>query len=430
LLPALPSAAERVRAELTLRMILTPVLTATRGFTAVEAAQNLQRARQLCQLVDDPTLSVPVLTGLGRVHLLQADCRAIAELTAEARRVLDQVTAPALALQLHGQLGTFAVFRGAHAEAQRHYAHVLALFDPKIHGSIMFTAGMDPSVNTLCFTAFSNCHTGYLDQARRQIEQGLARAEAIAHPFSLVLALSLARFVLNFHGEFVRARQLMERCFVLATEHGFPLYALMSVLGDGSISVQRGEAEVGIPKLREGLIRHRATGAQLFLPYYLSFLAEAYQRLARPDEGLQVIAEALGLMETNWDRHWEAELYRLKGELILQSTVHSPQSAVKKGPKSKVQSPKSKGPDTQYPTPNTQVEAAAEACFLRAIEIARRQEARLLELRTTLSLSRLWRRQGKRDAARRQLTEIYGWFTEGFETPDLQAAQALLAELR
>jgi hypothetical protein len=135
-------------------------------------------------------------------------------------------------------------------------------------------------------------------------------------------------------------------------------------------------------------------------------------------------------METNWDRHWEAELYRLKGELILQSTVHSPQSAVKKGPRSKVQSPKSKVPDTQYPTPNTQAEAAAEACFLRAIEIARRQEAKLLELRTMLSLSRLWRRQGKRDAARRQLTEIYGWFTEGFETPDLQAAQALLAELR
>jgi predicted ATPase len=183
-----------------------------------------------------------------------------------------------------------------------------------------------------------------------------------------------------------------------------------------------GDAETGLTKLREGIEQYRASGAQLVLPYYLSNLAEAYRQLQKPAEGLQVVAEALQLVETNLDVFWEAELHRLKGELTLQQER---QKAKGKSQKAKVKI----NPQSLTPNPQRGVQQEAEGYFLKAIEIARRQEAKLLELRAVMSLARLWQHQGKNAEAKSMLAEIYGWFTEGFDTPDLQAAQALLETL-
>src|SRR5262249_25084402 len=158
-----------------------------------------------------PTLQVTVLIRLGRVYIARADRRAMEELAEQDRCLLDGQPDLALAIQLHCQLGKFTLYRGEHAQAQYHAAQILQLFDPTVHHSLGFAVGLDPAVVALCFAAWSSCFTGYLDRARRQVEQGVALAEAIGHPFSLVSALTLTRLVLNCCGELEQSRQFTER---------------------------------------------------------------------------------------------------------------------------------------------------------------------------------------------------------------------------
>ena len=176
--------------------------------------------------------------------------------------------------------------------------------------------------------------------------------------------------------------------------------------------VEQGRGEEGIAQMRQGIADYKATEAEAVRSYYLALLAEAYGEIGQAEEGLSVLAEALAFVDKTGERFHEAELYRLKGTLTLQSEV--------RGPKSEVSDP-------QPLTPSPQAEA--EACFHKAIEIARRQQAKSLELRAAMSLSRLWQLQGKHTEARQLLAPIYGWFMEGFETADLQDAKALLAAL-
>jgi predicted ATPase len=189
--------------------------------------------------------------------------------------------------------------------------------------------------------------------------------------------------------------------------------------------VEQGQGEAGMAQMRQGLAAYRATGANVKVPYFLALLAEAYRTMGQAEEGLGVLAEALAVVEITGERLCEAELYRLKGQLTLQSKTGLTQV----GSKSQASQTTSAVPSPRYPTPSTQAEAEAEACFHRAIEIARKQQAKSWELRAVVSLSRLWQRQGKKDEARHMLAEVYGWFTEGFETKDLQEAKALLEEL-
>jgi predicted ATPase len=182
----------------------------------------------------------------------------------------------------------------------------------------------------------------------------------------------------------------------------------------GGALAEQGQVEEGIAQMQQSLAAFRAMGAEGGSAWIslLPWLATAYAKAERREEGLSVVAEALAFVDKTGGRFSEAELYRLKGTLVLQSGVRGPES---------------ENPNTQYPTPSTQEEA--EACFHKAIEIARRQQAKSLELRAAMSLSRLWQQQGKKDEARQLLAEIYGWFTEGFDTKDLQEARALLDEL-
>jgi tetratricopeptide (TPR) repeat protein len=173
--------------------------------------------------------------------------------------------------------------------------------------------------------------------------------------------------------------------------------------------------------MRQGLSAYQATGAETGQSARLALLAEAYGELGQTEEGLSALAEGLAFVNKTGERFYEAERYRLRGELTLtQSSVRSLGSSVKKGPKSKVQGAKSS---------KTKSQEEAEACFLKAIDIAQKQQAKSLELRATVSLARLWQQQGKAQQAHEMLAEIYGWFTEGFDTKDLQEAKALLDSL-
>jgi predicted ATPase len=189
----------------------------------------------------------------------------------------------------------------------------------------------------------------------------------------------------------------------LSSEQGFALPLAWGTIERGWALAEQGQAEAGIAQIRQGLAAQQVTGAELYRPYWLALLAEAYRKVGESEEGLHVLAEALAVVDKNGERFYEAELYRLKGELTLaQSSVQSLESSIQK---------------------------EAEACFCKAVEIARRQQAKSLELRAVMSLAKLWQRQGKPKEAHEMLAEIYGWFTEGFDTKDLQDAKALLDEL-
>jgi predicted ATPase len=188
----------------------------------------------------------------------------------------------------------------------------------------------------------------------------------------------------------------------LSTEHGFAQWAALGTFLQGWALVAQGQDETGVAQMRQSFAAYRATGAGNWRPYALALLAGAYGKVEQAEDGLAVLAEALTVAHKTEERTWEAELHRLKGELTLQSRVESLESGAQK---------------------------EAEECFRQAIKVARGQRAKSLELRATMSLSRLWHIQGKKDEAREMLAEIYSWFTEGFDTADLQEAKALLEEL-
>jgi len=207
---------------------------------------------------------------------------------------------------------------------------------------------------------------------------------------------------------------------VLAREHGFPLDLAWGTILHGWALAERGQGEEGIAQVQQGWAACRATGVEVYRPYFLALLAEAYGQSGQIDNGLATAAEALDLVNTTGERFYEAEVPRIKGELLLTQKIKR-QKSKGKSQNSKIETaPRSLTPDPQGET---------EACFRKAIEIAQRQQAKSLELRAVMSLARLWQRQGKTAEARQQLAEMYGWFTEGFDTKDLQEARTLLTVL-
>jgi len=282
-------------------------------------------------------------------------------------------------------------------------------------------------VTCLCYTTWVLWVLGYPDHALRRIHETLVFAQELSHPFSLAWALHFAARLHLFRRENHAAQERAEAVIALAREHGFESWEAEGTIPWGLALVEQGRGEEGITQLQRGLAAYRATGGMFELTYYLGLLAEAYRKTRQPEKGLAVLAEVLEMAEKTGEGFYEAELYRLKGELtLLQSNVQRLRSSVTTGLKSKVQGSRAKTPSTQHPTSSTQ---EAEACFHKALEVARRQQAKSLELRAGMSLVRLWQQQGKGKDAHGLLVEIYGWFTEGFDTQDLREAKALLEEL-
>jgi predicted ATPase len=269
---------------------------------------------------------------------------------------------------------------------------------------------------------------GYPDQALEKSRAALALAQKLSHAFSMAFAFIFAAITHQFRGEGPIAQEQTEAAITLCKEQRFPVWLAYGTVLQGWVLANQQPSEAVITTIRKGIAAWRATGAEASLPLLLAMLAEAYGKAGQAKEGLTVLEEALAIAQKNHERYYEPELYRLKGELSLQSEVRSPESEVKTSlgqvktsqDKSAVSDPRPLAPDPQ---------SEAEACFHRAIAIAREQSTKSLELRAVMSLARLWQQQGKQHAARNILSEIYGWFTEGFETVDLQAAKSLLDQL-
>jgi DNA-binding winged helix-turn-helix (wHTH) protein/predicted ATPase len=410
LLDTLPDTPERKHLELGLRQLVSTALYTTRGFMDAELEANLQRAQQLCYELEDDTMLVSILVGLGRLYQARAHRAAIAELEQQEYRLAERVQDAQLLLQLHTQLATVATFRGLHARAAKHYQHVLRHHDPQASSLSLSSFGGDPLVVASSWSGVSLSLAGQPDLGWGRIAQALVRAEELNQPLALGNGLFCAALVKLLRGEYDEAWQLAQKMDALTREHHFPLYRLAGVVLQSGIEVQRGALEENTAGIITGLSQYRAIGAEQLMPFFLSFLAEGYRQQGKVEEALQAVTDALNLTATNFDVFWEAELYRLKGTLTLQSQT----SPTRVSDKSKTSRDKS--------------EVEAEESFLRAIEISRQQGAKLLELRAVTSLARLWHRQGKKDEAHARLAEIYGWFTEGFDTEDWQTARALLAE--
>jgi predicted ATPase len=273
-------------------------------------------------------------------------------------------------------------------------------------------------VTCLCYDALALWYLGYTDQALRKIQEALSLAQERSHPFSLAYALYHTASHHRFRRQEQAAQEWAEKAITLSTEHGFHFWLVLGTIVRGRALAERGQAEEGIGQIRQGLATCRAAGAGIGQTNYLAMLAEGYVQAGQAREGLTTLAEALDLVQKTGEHSHEAELYQLKGELTLQQEN---QKAKVKGQKSKIET------SSQPLTPSTQAEA--EACFLKAIDIARKQQAKSWELRAATSLTRLWQQQNKKAEAHKLLSDVYNWFTEGFDTKDLQEARGLLGEL-
>jgi predicted ATPase len=398
LLKTLPDTPARAQQELDFQLALGPVLMATKGNAAPEVAQAYTRARELCHQVGETPRLFPALVGLWRSYLVRAEVPAAREVGEQLLELAQRQRDPALLLEAHRALGMTLYFPGELTAARVHLEQGLTLYHPHQHRSHALLYGRDPGMDCHIYLAWMLWMLGYPDQAWMAMRQALTLVEGVSHPLSLATARFTAAYLAQLcrHVQDVRAQA--EAVMTLATEQGFPQWVAGGTFFRGWALAAQGQAEAGIAQLRQGLAAWRATGAEIGRPRWLTMLAEAYGSVGQTEAGLTILAEALALVEKTGQRVDEAELHRLQGELLL---IHA-------------------GEDGG---------AEAEPCFQQALAVARRQQAKSLELRAAMSLSRLWQSQDKRQEACDLLASVYGWFTEGFDTADLREAKALLEEL-
>ena len=391
LLKTLPDTPDRVQHELTLQLALRDAQLPITGYLAPEVEKTVLRARELCRQLEETPQLVPVLLRLWSFYYNRGEVQTARELAEQMMRLAQSVQDRFLLSGAHMALGFTLYLRGEFASARPHLEQASALYDPQTHPrSTVHTA--DPRVQCLSCAAWTLWYLGCPDQALKRSQEAVALAAGLSHPWSRIVALGFAALFHLFRREDQLARERAEAVITLATEQGFPYWLALGTMVRGWALVEQGQVQEGITQMRQSQMSSLA-------PYVL---AEAYGKVGQVEEGLSILAEALAFVDKTGVRVSEAELYRVKGTLTLQS---------------KVQGPKSK------------VEEEAEACFHKAIEIARQQQAKSLELRAVMSLARLWQQQGKRAEAHQLLAAIYNWFTEGFDTKDLQEAKALLEEL-
>jgi predicted ATPase len=324
---------------------------------------------------------------------------------------------PGLLLEIDLLLGLPLLYLGNLRTAQDHLEQCIARYDPQQHNGLTFIYGQDPGVVSHAHETWPLWLCGYADQALTRAREALSLARENGFRINEAIAYHFLALTHQFRRENRAAQEAAAAEVAVSTEQGFPFWRAMGMITQGGALLAEGQGQEGIALMRQGLEAHRATGAEIGNTYWIALLAEGYGKIGQVDAGLATLNDAFATMRKNNERWWEAELHRLQGWLTLQQQL-------------KVESHKSKVPNTQHPTPITQAAAEAEVCFLKAIESARHQQAKSLELRAAMSLSRLWRGQGKSAEAQGLLAEVYNWFTEGFDTGDLQEAKTLLEELR
>jgi len=319
--------------------------------------------------------------------------------------IAQQHSDPALLVVANMAMGMTCYYFGGFVRARDYSDHGFSLYDSQQHRSLVFVYGQDMGISCKMWAGCSLWLLGYPDEAMKRSQQALALTQEVAHPFSSVIALSLAAIVSQYRHDVPTTRDYGRKMVELSAEQGFSFFQAWGNMLQGWALSQLGQKSAGLKLVRDGLIAFRLTGGKIWQSFWLALLAEVCTAAGEIDQAMESIAQALAHAEQTGERFYEAELYRLKGELTIRQSSRT---------------------DDQLPV---QPATEAETCFRHAIEIAKRQQAKSLELRATTSLARLLSDTNRRDEVHLMLTEIYNRFTEGFDTADLKNAMALLDEL-
>jgi len=423
LLKALPETLERAQQELALQVALGGPLIATQGYGAPEVERCYARALALCRQIGETPRLLRVLLGMEAFYFIRAQLHTAHQVAEQCLALARQQENPLQLLQAHWTLGQTLFHLGEFTAAQKCVEQGIALYTPALHQPQTL---QDPGVMCLAYASLGQLCLGYADRALQRSREMLTLARDLAHRFSLAFALNIAGTVHVMLGEWQQAQDLSTEAMKLSAEQGFPVWLAYGRILSGWIGVQQGQGEKALTELRRGIAAWEATGAEVSRTFFLALLGQAYGKLGHIEDGIKTVNEGLTMVERYEERYCVVELWRLKGELSLQSGVRSPESQ-EENQKAKGKSQESKIPNTQHPTPSTQSEA--EACFHQALSIAHHQQARTFGLRAAISFARLLKMQGKNAQARQLLTGVSEWFTEGFATADLQRARAMIAQL-
>jgi predicted ATPase len=400
LLQTLPETVERAELELMLQFDLAASLCVSKSWTAPEVEQAYARALELCRFVGETPTLIPVLQGLRRLYALRGDrgdAQRALELGEQLLTLAERQNDTALLQEAHWALGQTLCYLGVLNPARTHLEQSSKFYMPQSLGSQVSRDAAGTQIACLLFTGWILWALGYPDQALETSDEALSLAHELSHPFTLAFAFWGMAQLNQYRREVKATLERAEALIALSNERGFPLWVEHGTLLRAWTLVMQGHSEEGIVQMRQ-IMANKTTGVHnAAWPMLYALLVEAYGAAGQAGAGLDMVAEALELVEKTGFRFHEAELRRLQGELLLKQAA----------------------PDNRQ----------AEACLHRALGLARSQQAKSIELRATMSLSRLWYQHGKKEEACRLLTEIYGWFTEGFDTPDLQEAKALLEEL-
>jgi len=397
LVPTLPDTPARTQQELILRQTLGVPLVATKGYAAPEVEQMYSRAYTLCQQVSDVHQTRHVLLGMWRVYNMRGELKTAREVAKQLLDLAQRGNDPLHLVEAHRAMGVVLSWLGDLTAARRHLEQGAALYDRQQYAPHDRHSGPDVGVSCLSMGAIPLWMLGYPDWAAAQSEQAIALAQELNHPFSLAFALVNAARLDHFRRDWQALQKRAEAVQHMAAEHHFAFWQAVATRWQGVVLAAQGHSEEGLALIRQGHTAYQANGTTTGEPYYRLLLAEAYCNAGQVESGLQVMRAALTAFAKADDRLYEAEVYRLKGQLLLSCKT----------------------------TPRSEV----ETCFRQALVVARRQQAKSLELRAATSLARLWRERNECDAARELLTGLYNWFTEGFDTADLQATQQLLEGL-
>ena len=394
LLTTLPESIARDEQELALQTELGPSQMAVEGFASNAVEQAYTRARELCEQTGRTDQLFQTLYGLFRLNLIRAQCEpanALAkQLLAEAERQDDR----ALRITAHRAIGNSALWLGEADEALTHLLRGASLHDREADRGLALLYGDDPVVDCLSYAAWAHWWLGYSDQALALRNQALALARELSHPFSLARALGMSCIVQSCRRDFAMVIQDGEEMLELSTQRGMAIWKSFAEILLGIGRVSEGDAESGSALFSRGLDHFHATGARLGSGLWPAFLAEAHARYGEADAGLDALKVAMDADDNM--ALWDAEFHRLKGDLGVRSKA---------------------------------ADSTIEASYQQALSVSRERGARALELRAATSLARFWSEHGKREEAAELLSPVYGWFTEGFDTPDLLEAKNLLDAL-
>jgi adenylate cyclase len=397
LLKKLPETPHRDQQELTLQLALTVPLQATKGFGAPELGQSVVRARELCDRMGDTRQRFTALIQLTTYYATTAQYRTALELDKEISRLAGQLKDPLLEAISHSSRLWPFLNLGDLARTVECAKYMADVYDEEKHGFLGYIFGYDLGVLNLGFGSWALWIMGYPDQASKQAQEGLRIARKLGHPATTAFIIAIGGCELTwFLRDFEKIRAYTEELIPICEKNGFIYYGAHGYFYRGERAALEGKVKEGIAQMRQSLAVMEATGTMTCFSRLRARVAEACRKAGELEEGLSAVDWAFEAVEKYDERYMESELYRLKGELLRMQG---------------------------------QPEDEVEKNFEQAIELSRRRLAKSWELRATMSLSRLWQSQGKREEARQILQEIYSWFTEGFTTPDLIEAKALLEDL-